>query len=112
VTVDRTLDGRQLNQVPDHSGSFWARGDITPRLSIGLGATFVGERFIDPANSFQLASFARGDAAVFWRPVDRLLIQVNLLNVTNERYFENGNTNNNFYPGQPRTLRASALVTF
>jgi iron complex outermembrane receptor protein len=112
VTVDRTLDGRQLNQVPDHSGSFWARGDITPRLSIGLGATFVGERFIDPANSFQLASFARGDAAIFWRPVDRLLIQVNLLNVTNERYFENGNTNNNFYPGQPRTLRASALVTF
>jgi outer membrane receptor protein involved in Fe transport len=40
------------------------------------------------------------------------MIQANFLNVTNERYFENGNTINNFYPGQPRTLRASALVTF
>jgi outer membrane receptor for Fe3+-dicitrate len=39
-------------------------------------------------------------------------LQVNLINVGNERYFENGNTNNNFYPGQPRTLRASAMVRF
>ncbi|WP_432815736.1 TonB-dependent receptor [Sphingorhabdus sp.] len=112
VTVDRTLTGRRLNQVPDHSASFWARGDVTPRLGIGLGATIVGDRFIDPANSFRLASFARGDVAIFWRPINRLMIQANFLNVTNERYFENGNTINNFYPGQPRTLRASALVTF
>jgi outer membrane receptor protein involved in Fe transport len=79
---------------------------------VGLGATIVGDRFIDPANSFRLPAYARGDAALYWRPIDRLLLQANLLNITDERYFENGNTNNNFYPGQPRTLRASAVVTF
>jgi iron complex outermembrane receptor protein len=112
VTSDRTLAGRRLNQVPEHSASFWARGDITPRLGVGFGATIVGDRFIDPANSFRLPAYARGDAALYWRPIDRLLLQANLLNITDERYFENGNTNNNFYPGQPRTLRASAVVTF
>ena len=36
----------------------------------------------------------------------------NLINIGNERYFENGNTNNNFYPGQPRTPRAAAMMRF
>jgi iron complex outermembrane recepter protein len=112
VTADRTLLGRQLNQVPRQAASLWARGDITRRLGLGFGATIVDARFIDPANSFRLPSFARLDAAVYWQPVDALQVQVNLLNLGNTRYFENGNTNNNFYPGQPRTFRASAVVRF
>lgn len=110
VTTDRTLIGRQLNQVPRHAASLWARGDLTRRLGLGLGATIVDARFIDPANSFRLPGFARLDAALYWQPIDAVQLQVNLINIGNERYFENGNTNNNFYPGQPRTLRASAVV--
>ncbi len=112
VTVDRTLAGRQLNQVPRHAASLWARGDLTRRLGLGFGATIVDARFIDPANSFRLPGYARLDAALYWQPVDTLQVQINLLNLGNERYFENGNTNNNFYPGQPRTIRASAMVRF
>lgn len=110
VTADRTLLGRQLNQVPRHAASLWARGDISRRLGLGFGATIVDARFIDPANGFRLPGYARLDTAVYWQPVDALQLQINLINIGNERYFENGNTNNNFYPGQPRTLRASALV--
>jgi outer membrane receptor protein involved in Fe transport len=112
VTADRTLLGLQFNQVPRHAASLWARGDITRRLGLGFGATIVDARFIDAANSFRLPGFARMDAAVYWQPLDALQLQVNLINLGNERYFENGNTNNNFYPGQPRTLRASAMVRF
>jgi iron complex outermembrane receptor protein len=112
VTADRTLLGRQFHQVPRHAASLWARGDITRRLGLGFGATIVDARFIDPANSFRLPGFARVDAALYWQALDALQLQVNLINLTNERYFENGNTTNNFYPGQPRTLRASATVRF
>ena len=112
VTADRTLLGRQLNQVPRHAASLWARGDLTRRLGLGVGATIVDARFIDPANSFRLPGFARFDGAVYWQPVDALQLQLNLINISDEQYFENGNTNNNFYPGQPRTIRASAMVRF
>jgi iron complex outermembrane receptor protein len=110
ITADRALLGRQLNQVPRHAASLWARGDLTRRLGLGFGATLVDARFIDPANSFRLPGFARLDAAMYWQPIDAVQLQVNLINIGNELYFENGNTNNNFYPGQPRTLRASAVV--
>ena len=37
---------------------------------------------------------------------------LNLLNAFDKKYFDSGNTNNNFYPGQPRTLRASLTAKF
>ena len=112
VTADRTLLGRQLNQVPRHAASLWARGDVPRHVGVGVGATIVDARFIDPANSFRLPGYARFDAALYLQPLEAVQVQLNLINIGNARYFENGNTNNNFYPGQPRTLRASALVRF
>ncbi|OSZ70846.1 hypothetical protein CAP39_07815 [Sphingomonas sp. IBVSS1] len=61
---------------------------------------------------FRLRGFARFDAALYLQPLEAVQVQLNLINIGNARYFENGNTNNNFYPGQPRTLRANALVRF
>ena len=111
VTRDAVLAGRRLQSTPEHSASLWSRWDVHPRFGIGAGMTLVSKRFVDTANSFALDGYARADAALFWRPLDRLELQVNLLNAFDTGYFENGNTNNNFYPGQPRTVRVSAKVT-
>ncbi len=106
-----SLAGRRLQSTPRHAASLWTRWDVHARVGIGAGVTLVADRFVDTLNSFALDGYARADAALFWRPIDRLELQLNLLNAFDERYFENGNTNNNFYPGQPRTLRFSAKVT-
>ena len=110
VTRDRVLFGRGLQATPRHSASLWTRWDVHPRLGFGGGVFLVSDRFVDAANSFALDGFARGDLALYWRPLDRVDVQLNLINLGNARYFENGNTNNNFYPGQPRTLRGSVRI--
>lgn len=110
VTNDPVLAGRQLQSSPEHSANLWARWDVTPRVGVAGGVTLVGDRFVDTQNTFALDGFARADAALFWRPIDRLEVQLNLLNLGDARYFENGNTNNNFYPGQPRTVRGTVRV--
>ncbi len=110
VTRDSTLVGRRLQSTPEHSASFWGRWDVHPRFGIGAGVFLVGDRFVDTANSFALDGYERVDTALYWRPIDKIEVQLNLLNAFDVGYFENGNTNNNFYPGQPRTLRASLKV--
>ena len=110
VTRDSLLTGRKLQATPTHSASIWSRLDIHPRFGIGAGVFLVSDRFVDTQNTFALDGFARADGAIYWRPLDRLEVQLNLLNAFDAGYFENGNTNNNFYPGQPRTIRATAKV--
>ena len=107
VTRDALLAGRQLQSTPRHSASLWSRWNFHPRLGAGVGVFLVSDRFVDTQNSFVLDGYARADAALYWTIADGIDVQVNLLNAFGTRYFENGNTNNNFYPGQPRTLRAS-----
>jgi iron complex outermembrane recepter protein len=110
VSNDPVLAGRRLQSAPEHSANLWARWDVTSRLGLGGGLTLVSDRFVDTQNSFALNGFARADLAAFWRPARAVEVQLNLLNAFDARYFENGNTNNNFYPGQPRTIRASLRV--
>ena len=107
VTRDAVLAGRQLQSSPRHSASLWSRWDFHPRVGAGVGVFLVSDRFVDTQNSFALDGYARADAALYWAVTDRINVQLNLLNAFDASYFENGNTNNNFYPGQPRTFRAS-----
>jgi iron complex outermembrane recepter protein len=112
VRIDPILAGRTLQSTPEHSASLWARYDFTRAFGAGFGAFLVSDRFVDTANSFQLDGYARVDAALYWQPAKAVKVQLNLLNAFGTRYFENGNTNNNFYPGQPRTIRGSVQFSF
>jgi iron complex outermembrane recepter protein len=111
VTRDATLIGRRLQATPEHAASLWTRWDVHPQIGMGAGIFLVSDRFVDTQNSFALDGHARADFALFWRPINRVELQLNLLNAFDVGYFENGNTNNNFYPGQPRTIRATVSVT-
>ena len=73
---------------------------------------YAGDRFVDPANTLSLPSYTRWDLAAYGQVTQGVRWQVNLLNALNTGYFESGNTVNNLYPGQPRTLRASVNVKF
>lgn len=106
VTKDRILAGKTLQAVPENSASVAIMGRLTEELTIELNGFYVGSRFVDTANTFELPAFERFDASLIWKPNERLALQLNVLNLSDQRYFENGNTNNNFYPGQPRTVRA------
>jgi iron complex outermembrane recepter protein len=113
VTKDSAaLVGKQFNGVPRNIASLWNRYDFNAMIGVGAGLTYTGARFVDPANTLSLPAYTRWDLAAYGQITREVRWQVNLLNAFNKKYFDSGNTTGNFYPGQPRTLRASLNLKF
>ena len=72
ITEDNTFEeGNRLDNVPENAVSLWTtytiqQGSIKG-LGFGAGLFFVGEREGDLNNSFQLPSYTRTDATIFYR---------------------------------------------
>ena len=113
VTQDTAaLIGKQFQGTPRSSAALWNRFDFSSAFGLGAGLVVVGDRFVDPANTQTLPGYTRWDLAAYGNITKGTRWRVNVLNAFNTGYFESGNTVNNFYPGQPRTLRASLNVKF
>lgn len=90
VTRDPTLQGKPLQNVPRHSGSLYLSHDLSDNLHVGGGPRYVGERAIDPANSFPLPAYTVTD--VFARYDTRLgehkaSLQLNINNLFDRHYY-------------------------
>ncbi|MHC5822490.1 MAG: hypothetical protein ACYT04_43305, partial [Nostoc sp.] len=75
-------------------------------LGFGLGLFYVGERQGDLENSFQLPSYLRTDAAIFYKQ-GQLRAQVNFRNLFNVDYFESATELLRVYPGEPFTVQGT-----
>lgn len=104
--------GAEIPNAPRHSGSLWARYEITPKLGIALGGLFQGRRFAAQDNLVKLPRYARLDAALFYKITEKIDLQVNIENLTNERYFIFAHSNTNITPGSPTSARAALNVKF
>ncbi|MFQ4145910.1 TonB-dependent siderophore receptor [Chlorogloeopsis sp. ULAP02] len=72
VTEDNTIPvGNQLESVPFNQASLWTTYEIQKGnlrgLGFGLGLFYIGDRQGDLANSFELPSYLRTDAALYYR---------------------------------------------
>ena len=105
-------NGSQIPNAPRHSGSLWGRYDVTPKLGIALGGTFQGRRFAAQDNLVKLPRYARLDGALFYKLSDDIDLQVNVENLTGERYFVFAHSNTNITPGAPTTVRGALNVKF
>ena len=112
VNDTTALAGKRFNGVPRTTAALWNRYDISQSIALGAGITYVGNRFADPLNTLSLPAYTRWDFAGFGKITPAISWQVNLLNAFNKIHFVNGNTNGNFYAGQPRTLRLALTTRF
>ncbi|MGD1949583.1 MAG: TonB-dependent siderophore receptor [Leptolyngbyaceae cyanobacterium] len=111
VTEDNTFDeGNRLNNVPEHAFNLWTTYEIQSGnlqgLGFGLGIIYAGERPGDLDNSFELPSYTRTDAAVFYRR-DNYRISLNIENLFDIDYFVAAQNRNRVFPGEPLTLVGS-----
>ncbi|MDV3351194.1 TonB-dependent siderophore receptor [Leptothoe sp. LEGE 181152] len=118
VTEDNTdLVGNRLFGIPEHSASLWTTYEIQSGdlqgLGFGLGFNFVGKRQGDLANSFELDSYFRTDAAVFYRQ-DNWQVRLNVDNLFDTDYIEStgGSRTFDINWGEPLTVRASVEYEF
>ncbi len=83
------IEGTQLRGAPEHQASLWTTYEIQEGdlggLGFGLGLFYVGERQGDDLNSFQVDSYLRTDAALYYRK-DRLNAAINVRNLFDTDY--------------------------
>lgn len=108
--------GTLIDNVPRHGASLWTtytlqKGPVKG-LGFGFGVFYVGEREGDLNNSFQLPSYLRTDAAIFYKR-DQLRLALNLKNLFNVRYFEaTYGSDLNVYYGAPFTVQGTISLEF
>ncbi|MBE9101808.1 TonB-dependent siderophore receptor [Vacuolonema iberomarrocanum] len=111
-----TPEGNRVNNVPRNSASLWTtyeipNGDLQG-LGFGLGFFYVDNRVGDSANTFELPSYFRTDAAVFYRR-NNWRVGLNIQNLFDVDYFEStGNSRLRVNPGAPLTIIGTVAIEF
>ena len=116
------LDGEQVDrlgptglrprELPEHMASIWNRFEVTDRLGLGAGFTFQDDSFIDNGNNAVLPAYIRFDAAAYYDVSDRLRLQVNVENLTDETYFPNAHATHQVTVGEPLNARFTVIGRF
>jgi iron complex outermembrane recepter protein len=116
ITDDRRFKvGNRLINTPQHSFSIWTTYELQKGslkgLGAGIGLYAQGKRPGDLDNTFNLPSYWRTDAALFYRR-DRLRLGVNVQNLFGINYFEGSRDINRVIPGAPLTVSGSISWEF
>ncbi len=104
--------GRAVPLTPEHTFSLWNMWRITPRLSVGLGATHQSEMFASISNAVTLPEFTRVDAALIYAITDNVEAQLNVENLLDEEYWGTAHNDNNITPGSPTAARVTLRARF
>lgn len=110
------LEGNRLRNVPDYTASLWTSyeiqsGDLAG-LGFGAGVFYVGIRAGDAQNTFELPSYLRTDAALYYRR-DNWQVALNVKNLFDVEYFESVNSGrSSIEPGAPITVVGTVSVEF
>ena len=116
ITEDNTFEvGNRLNNTPENSFNLWTTYEIQKGslkgFGFGLGLFFVGERQGNLANTFQLPSYFRTDASIFYKQ-DRFRAALNFKNLFDVDYFEYGLNLARVSYGQPFTVQGTVSWQF
>ena len=109
ITQDNEYEvGNQLVNVPENSASLWTTYELQSGalkgLGFGLGLRYVGEREGDLENSFELPSYLRTDAAIYYRR-NNFRAALNVNNLFDIEYFEAAQYGRaGIFPGEPLTV--------
>lgn len=105
-------DGNEFPNTPRNSASFWATVNPSPRFMIGGGATYVDQRYGNTANTVWVPSYVTYDAMARLEVNDRVDLQLNLQNLTDEVYFTRPYTTHYATMGPGRSALLSVGLAF
>ncbi|NQX94679.1 MAG: TonB-dependent siderophore receptor [Erythrobacter sp.] len=116
------LDGEQVSrtgptglrprELPENMFSIWNAFQASDTVGLGVGLTYQDESFINNGNSATLPAYTRFDAAAWWDVSDRLRVQVNIENLTDELYFPNSHATHQATVGAPFNARFALTARF
>jgi iron complex outermembrane receptor protein len=119
ITEDNFFEeGNELAGIPRHTFNLWTTYEIQSGdfrgLGAGIGVFYVGDRQGDLENTFELPSYLRTDAALFYNR-DNFRIALNIRNLFDIEYFLSANADNprlGVHPGEPLSVVGSISWQF
>jgi len=98
---ETTSSGTVPREIPENMFSMWNKYQVSDKFGLGFGVTYQDESFINNSNSAVLPSYTRVDAAAYYDVSDKLRVQVNVENLTDELYFPNSHSTHQATVGAP-----------
>ncbi|WP_338516931.1 TonB-dependent receptor [Alteromonas gracilis] len=106
-------DGVELRELPENTLSVWTTYQVNDVFGFGVGATYQDEsNILTAANSPVLPSYTRVDASAYYDVNDKMRLQLNVENLTDELYFPNAHSTHQATVGAPINARLSLIGSF
>jgi catecholate siderophore receptor len=81
-------DGKKVPGVAPHNFSLWTTYQVARDWTVGGGALYTGKRYANTANTQEAESYWRFDAMAAYQLTESVAFRLNLLNLTDETYFD------------------------
>jgi iron complex outermembrane recepter protein len=115
IADNNFASGNRLTNTPEHSFNVWTTYEISSGdlrgLGFGLGLFYIGDRVGDLDNSFEVPSYLRTDASIFYRR-DRLRFALNMKNIFDTDYFVSVSNRDFALRGDPFTISGTISWDF
>jgi len=112
ATSPTIVPGNRVQLVPYNQFSWWNKYQFNPTWAAALGVIYFSDSFASSDDTVRLPGFVRFDAAVYAKIDEMWRVQLNVENIFNKGYWATADGNNNISPGQPRTVRLTAIARF
>ena len=104
--------GANLREIPETMFSVWNKYILNDQLSLGLGMTHQAESLTSTGGTAYLPAFTRVDAAIYYKLSDKLKLQLNIENLTDELYYPNAHKDNQVTVGAPLNATFTVVGKF
>src|SRR4051794_2434601 len=111
-TSTTIVAGNRVQLVPYNQFAWWNKYQIDPYWAVAVGVIYFSDSFASSDDTVRLPGFVRFDAAVYKKINETWRAQLNVENIFNKGYWATADGNNNISPGQPLTIRLSAIARF
>lgn len=106
-------DGVDLRELPENTLSVWTTYQVSDVFGFGLGATYQDEsNILTAVETPVLPSYTRVDASAYYDINDKMRLQLNVENLTDELYFPNAHSRHQATVGAPINARVSLIGSF
>ncbi|MEX2124752.1 MAG: TonB-dependent receptor [Woeseia sp.] len=105
-------EGNDFPNTPTDSANLWTTYALLENFSIGAGATYVGRRYGNTANTVWAPSYVLYDAMASLEVGERYKLQLNLQNLADEVYYVRPYSNHYAAMGAGRSAVLTASVEF
>lgn len=85
---DGSNDGNRSKFIAPNSFSLWSSYDLTDRWTVGAGANYMDQRYMNDANTVSIDDYWRYDAMLAYKVNKNLDLQLNVLNLTDETIYD------------------------